>query len=289
MGEDFSDLGRYASPRIALNWHAAEHHTLRASVARAYRVPTFFEQRGELKVDILPIPGSPELIEIVGTEDNPAEEIRSIELGYLFDMPAVDGTFDVRLFHHEVKPLLSDVLDERLPFEPLRFMEAGSLRTTGIEFQADFRPSDDQRIHLAYAYAKADGSRLLRMDVDAAGNPKPITASNFESNKASVPEHTLTAMVVQDLANDWRLSATLHHTSEMEWLGEGDLVDSHSRVDARLSKRFRQESGDIELSLNIQNLFDDPYWEFTAPDPSVGVNGNLSERSIYAQLKFVLR
>jgi iron complex outermembrane receptor protein len=287
MGEDFSDLGRYASPRLALNWHAAEHHTLRASVARAYRVPTFFEQRGELKVDFLPIPGSPDLIEIVGTEDNPAEEIRSIELGYLFDAPAIDGTFDLRLFHHEVTPLLHDVLDDGLPFRPLRYMAAGALRTTGVEIQADFRPSDEQRVHLAYAYAKADGGHLIRIDAD--GKPKALSGGNPRPNEPSVPEHTLTAMLVQELANDWRLSGTFHHVSKMEWLGEGDLVEAYSRVDAKLSKRFRHESGDIELSLNVQNLFDDPYWEFTTPDPSVGVNGNLSERSIYAQLKFVLR
>ena len=53
-------------------------------------------------------------------------------------------------------------------------------------------------------------------------------------------------------------------------------------------KRLRQENGDIELSLNVQNIFDDPYWEFT-PTTGSDVNGNLAERRIYAQVKVSLR
>ncbi len=288
MGEDYSDLGGFFSPRIALNWHAADHHTFRVSAARAYRMPTFFEQHGELKVDILLTPGSPDLIEILGTESNSPEEIRSFELGYLFDAPAISGTFDFRLFHHEVTPLLHDALDYGIvPDRPLRFIEAGTLRTTGAEIQANFRPTDAQLVHVAYAYSRTGGSRLFR--IDANGNPVPAAGGNPRSNAETTPEHTLTAMVAQRLADDWQLSGTYYYVSAMEWLGEGDPVDRQSRIDVKLSKRFRHEQGDIELSLKVHNLLDDPYWEFAESDPSVGVSGNLAERRVYAQVKFILR
>jgi outer membrane receptor protein involved in Fe transport len=245
------------------------------------------EQRGELKVDFLITPTSPDLIELVGTADNRPERIHSIELGYLFEIPALDGILDLRVFHNEVDYLLNSALDFGIPDAPLRIMDAGSLRTTGAEVQADLRISRNNRLHLAYAYAHGDGARIEEIDAD--GEPIPNPGVNPRPNNPAVPEHTLTAMLTHRLPDDWRLSGIYYHVSEMVWLGEGDKVDRQSRLDAKISKRFRQEGGDIELSVTVQNLLDDPYWEFTTPDPDVGVRGNLSERRVYAQVKFNFR
>jgi hypothetical protein len=71
----------------------------------------------------------------------------------------------------------------------------------------------------------------------------------------------------------------------MEWLGEGDFVDRQVRLDAKLSKTFRHVAGDVELSVNVHNILDDEYWEFTPSDADNFISGNLSDRRIYAQVK----
>lgn len=287
MAEHYSDTGRFYSPRLALNWQPADHHTLRVSAARAYRMPTFLETHGELKVDVLLTPTAPDAIELLGTADNGAERINSYEIGYLVDVPAINGVIDLRLFHNEVTRLLYEMEDEGLPGDPFRFEEAGSIRTNGIEVQAHVRPTPNSLLHLAYAYAKAEGGYITK--IDANGNPAPSRSGNPRSVDPSVPEHTLTLLGSTKLGDGWQLSGTVYYVSPMEWLGEGDFVDSQSRVDSKLSKRIRHETGDIELSLNVQNLFNDPYWEFTSTDIDDNVSGNLAERRVYAQVKVSLR
>jgi hypothetical protein len=67
------------------------------------------------------------------------------------------------------------------------------------------------------------------------------------------------------------------------------MVDAKNRFDVRLSKAYRHADGDLELVLNVQNLFDDPYWEFAATSARAPEVGNLSERRIYAELRYTLR
>lgn len=291
MAEHFDALGNYLSPRLAVNWKVAPRQTLRASVARAYRMPNFLEQRGELKIDILAVPGYPEGYFFIGDRDNEPEQIDSFELGYLWDVPGWNGVVDLRLFHNEVTGVLYEIRDQDLPngvlpTDILRYGEAGSVRTTGLELQATLRPTPDWLLHLAYAYARADGGYVTKIengvpDPDARGNPRPA--------EPSVPEHTLTLMAARDFGDGWRLSGTAYHVSEMEWLGEGHFVDRVARFDAKLSKRFRHPAGDVQISLNVQNLLDDPYWEFTPSFPDDGIAGNLGERRIYAEIRLDLR
>lgn len=283
MGEHFNDLGSYGSPRLAVNWHAAEHHTLRLSAAQAYRMPTIYELHGELKVDILLTPTNPDAIEVLGTASNDPERIHTYEIGYLFEVPSISGVFDLRLFHHELDFLLYDVQDQGLPGRIRRFTEAGSMRTSGIEAQAKMRPTRDSLLHVAYAYARAEGGYVTR--IDAAGNPVPTSRGNPRAIEPSVPRHTVTALASRHLDDDWQLSGTFYYVSDMEWLGEGDFVDRQVRVDAKLSKRLRYAGGDVELSLNVQNLFDHEFWEFTRPDPGGEVQGNLAERRVFLQVR----
>jgi len=280
MSEHFSDFGDYLSPRLATNWHFAPNQTLRISAARAYRVPTVLEERGEVKVDVLVTPTYPDLIELLGTADNDAEQIDSIELGYIVDLPSINGVVDVRLFHNEIENLLSEVTDQTLPGSPLRYIEAGSFRTKGVELQANLRPTRDWLVHLAYSYARTYGTYERRIARETGGfAPNPREADD------AVPRHTLTLLASKDLGDGWRLSGTGYHVSAMEWLGEGDNVKRQTRLDAKLAKRFRHSTGDVELALNVQNLFNDDYYEFTPSFPDVGVNGNLGERRVYAEIR----
>lgn len=280
MAERYSDLGNFYSPRMAVNWLIDERQTVRASAARAYRVPTFLESRGELVLET-PIGSLPVLL---GSSAVEAERVNSFEVGYLVEVPAMKGSLDLRIFHNEIKPVVDDAKVEPLDFR--RFINAGSLRVNGFEAQAKFRPFAGNLVHLAYAYADASASRIAY--IDPAGGLFP-RADNPEPNDDKVPEHTLTALVAQDLPRDWQISGTYSYVSEMTWMGEGGDVDTHSRLDVRLSKRFRAASGDWRVALNVHNLLDDAHYEFEPPDFSTGQPANRMERRVYLELEYLLR
>jgi len=283
MAEHYSDLGDYLSPRIAANWLLDEQQTLRASAARAYRIPTALERRGEVEIQT-PIFDIPVLL---GETDLDAVRVNSFELGYLRELPRWDGLLDIRLFHFDHDPVIDDVDDENGTLTQLddvrRFIEAGDFQVSGVEVQLALRPREGSRVHLAYAYADAGGSRLETINWfdPADGIPKP--------NDDKVPRHTLTLMASQALADDWTLSGTYHYVSDMTWMGEGEAVERLKRLDAKLAKRFRSPDGDWVLSLNVQNLLDDGHYEFEPPDPTVPLPGNRAERRVLLQAEYFLR
>jgi len=283
MAEHYSDLGDYLSPRIAANWLLDEQQTLRASAARAYRIPTALERRGEVEIQT-PIFDIPVLL---GETDLDAVRVNSFELGYLRELPRWDGLLDIRLFHFDHDPVIDDVDDENGTLTQLddvrRFIEAGDFHVSGVEVQLALRPREGSRVHLAYAYADAGGSRLETINWfdPADGIPKP--------NDDKVPRHTLTLMASQALADDWTLSGTYHYVSDMTWMGEGEAVERLKRLDAKLAKRFRSPDGDWVLSLNVQNLLDDGHYEFEPPDPTVPLPGNRAERRVLLQAEYFLR
>ena len=259
---------------------------MRFSASRAYRAPTAVERYGEGKLST-PLG---DLIQLLGTADTVPEEVDTVELGYLVEVPSIRGTVDVRLFHTRVEDLIAGAGDlSALPAQnPLltleRLFNAGDLETTGVEFQTDFRPTRDSRVHIAYAYVQGGGERINRILADGSPNDQGPYL-----NERAVPEHTLTALVSKQLGNDWTVSGTYHYLSEMEWQGDGANVEGQSRLDAKIKKVFRQPEGDIEVSLTVQNLLDATYWEFTPPLPNQGVVGNLSERRAYLQVRFNMR
>ncbi|MCB1772641.1 MAG: TonB-dependent receptor [Gammaproteobacteria bacterium] len=282
MAEHYNDVGDYFSPRLAANWQFDPHQTIRASVARAYRVATFVERRGDVRVQT-PFGNIPV---VFGDSRLEAVQVDSVELAYLRELPVWDGTLDVRLFHIEHDPVIDDVDDENntpANDDVRRFIEAGEFDVNGVEIQLRLRPRQGSLVHLAYAYADAGGGRLETINwVDPAdGIPHP--------NDDKVPNHTLTVMAAQSLGNGWTLSGTYSYVSAMTWMGEGEAVKRLSRLDAKLAKRVRSANGDWRFSLNAQNLFDDAHYEFEPADPTIPLPGNRAERRVMFQVEYFLR
>lgn len=292
MAEHYSGLDTFYSPRLAANWLLDDRQTLRLSAASAYRVPTFLERRGRISAetplpspnDSLPLLVGSNTLDAVGSQTVDAERVDSIELGYLLALAGGSGNLDFRVFHYDIDPVIDDVKVDGPDFR--QFIEAGSLDLTGFEAQAGFRPFRGNRVHLSYAYVDADGSRIE--DITAGGDPIP---SSKEANDDKVPRHTLTALVSQDLTNDWTISGTYSYVDEMTWMGEGEDVDSRGRLDAKLVKRIRQPGGEWVLSLTAHNLLDDEHFEFSPPDltKTPPFPGNQVDRRVFFQAEYRLR
>jgi iron complex outermembrane receptor protein len=293
MAEDYSDLGDYYSPRLAANWLLDDRQTLRTSVARAYRIPTFLERRGQVVLDVGPV----EVPILLGDPSLDAVQVDSVELAYLRELSELNGVFEIRLFRFDHDPVIDSADDDNntkaQEDDVRRFIEAGDFNVRGIEAQLQLRPATGTLLHIAYNYADARGSLTKTIntrndDIDPPDDPNPPTVNGRpRPNDDKVPRHTLTLLASQALPNDWTLSGTYYHVSDMTWRGEGEAVDSLNRVDAKLSKRLRSSDGDWILSLNVQNLFDESYYEFEPPDLPQRV-GNLAERRVQLQAEYLL-
>ena len=281
MAEHYNDVGDFLSPRLAPNWTFDQHQTIRASAARAYRVPTLLELRGEVKVQT-PIGNIPV---VLGDQNLDAVRVDSFEIAYLRELPAWDGILDIRLFHFDHDPVIDDVEDERNTApgadDVRRFIEAGDFEVNGIEAQLTLRPAPGSLLHLAYAYADAGGALVEYINSVFPVGPVP--------NDENVPRHTFTVLASQALANDWTLSGTYSYVSGMTWMGEGNEVKRFNRFDAKLAKRLRSLDGDWLFSLNVQNLFDDGHYEFEPADPTLPLPGNRAERRVLFQAEYLLK
>jgi iron complex outermembrane receptor protein len=62
----------------------------------------------------------------------------------------------------------------------------------------------------------------------------------------------------------------------MYWLGDGDITEGFTRIDARLARRWKLQGRPVELAVVAQNLGGERYEEFRAT--------NLFDRRAYVSL-----
>lgn len=137
-------------------------------------------------------------------------------------------------FRIEVEDEISFFFD-RLTFDSY-YINIAETESTGVELQGDWRISDAFGVSASYAYTDAQdgqtGARLLR-----------------------VPEHA--GSVTLDWTDGvWRAALTVRH--EGEQADAGGVRDGFTV--ARVSGGY-QLSDDIELTLRVENLTDEPYQE----------------------------
>ncbi len=275
MIEDDDIVDTQISPRLGLNFHLSPNHTVRTSAARAYRIPSLFEEHefnafrfndGEL---LLGFRSS------TGLED--PEEITSYELGYVGRWPKQALTLDIKLYREEIENVIGVIKDERPsvlnPFglpENLFFTteDIGDLDINGVEVQLSYRPSHATFLTLQYAYTDSSGifvsqitNELLRPSVC----PEVLDENGFtpkcKAYKQFIPEHTYSLLGGYAFGSGWEASLGVYGASAMTWGGDGDAVPSYTRVDTRLAKRFKVGASKGDLALLIQNLGRD-YREF---------------------------
>lgn len=244
MAEKNDITGTDISPRLALNHHLSETHTVRASVSRALRTPVLFEERGNWAFSAGPITDQ----KLLSSGGLRPEQITSVDMGLIGHISDSGLSYSLRLYRDELKDLISpfsraaafDLIDGKA--DDLRNRDHATAR--GAEFQLDFRPSPDSRIYFGYAHSR-------------------ISSSNLDVNYTrTVPKHTFSLLLAKKFPNAVEASLAHYNVGEMTWLGSGDNVPQHDRTDVRLSRSLRRGDSRLEIAAGIHNLLNHKHIDF---------------------------
>ncbi len=229
MAEHINPNGSTLAPRVMVNWHAAEGHTLRAGVSRAYRPPSTFENYGDVRYYF-----NGRLLRVT-TQSGGAVQPESVlahELGYLLDRPQLGFQLDVRAFHERMDNFIwrVPVTGRNVQYE---FINFENFSIHGLEYQMKWRPWREAQINVT----------------QAATN---IKSSNW-GLASSAPNLATTIAFRQKLRQGMDLSFSHQHSAPLTLQGYGDR-DAVRRTDVRLGLPLRWGQQQGELALVVQNL-----------------------------------
>lgn len=270
MAEDFEGVGRYLSPRVSLNYQFLPRHAMRISAARGYRIPSLFEQEASFRFPPWPTPY------FVSNDDVDAERITAYELGLVGDFAEPDLSYDLKLFYHKMEDLIFPA--QNLAASQWEFRNSGTVDLLGLELGLHARLTPYTQVDLAYSMADASGDWLRRF---TPGVPIDPEADNRNA-RPQVPQQTAGVMVRHRFSATWSGSLLWSYSDFIEWLGEGDRIESHQRLDMKLSRELRIMGSRVRLELIGQNVFNKSFYDFNIP--SSPNPGNLFERRIYGQV-----
>ncbi len=295
MLEHQQELGNFSSPRLALNWRLDGFNTLRIAVSRAFRMPSFWEARGENRLYALDpssylAPGIPPYDYLLYTSNAKGpdpERLDTFELG-LVSIEQLQGlSFDVRYFREWLRDYIDEVRYKNActgcdgsavagiaSHDLLIHDNAGSMDLHGFDLQGRYRINDRTTLHGAASIVWSRGQRVK--EKDAAGNViKTADIGDY------VPERTLSALLSHRFDRNWSGSIAYYRMSKMNWPNDGDRLEPYDRIDLRLARKFDLGSGrDAQIELIGQNVRNQEYSEFR--------HDNQFERRLYLRMRLAL-
>jgi iron complex outermembrane receptor protein len=239
--EKSSRSGDSFSPRVMVNWHAADGQTLRAGVSKAYRPPSTFETSSNVRYVANGV-----LLQINSLSRGTVqpESVVARELGYLGEFPGIGVSLDVRAFHEQIGGFIRNARYTLPPGTQL-FQALYGISTTndyvnsedfairGLEYQLKWRPWSGAQLVFNQAWTSIDTREVS--DVTAA------------------PKLASTLMWTQKLPSGIDLSLIHHDRGATKLQGTNETF-AMSRTDLRLGwpVRFGKQRGDVALV--VQNL-----------------------------------
>lgn len=242
MVENNDFTGTDTTPRMALNYHLAPRHTLRASVSQATRTPTMIEQEANLRIVI----GNLVSQKLLSQGGLLPERITSREFGYVGEI----GRFslDAKLYHDNIDDLIGQyqypyALDYKGSANGFRNLDSAEVE--GLEGQLQYRPDSSTRLVLGFA----------RTIIGSKGGDQAYSRS--------MPYTSANMMASHRFGQGWSGSLSYYQVGAVAAMGEGVPVELSRRWDGRVSREFRFGQNRAELALVVQNLFDEGYHEFS--------------------------
>ncbi len=331
MVEDNSISGTDIAPRLAFIYHLTNQHSFRLSASQATRTPTIFDENGyvalqqQLTQDGGQPLNNPPLENILGGDtindtlvfnsgNVDSEEITSYEFGWMAQLLNNTLTLDLKLFSDETQKLIDEIdfigdvpgenADDLYAALGLVFPGSGAddtanvagTRVQGFEFYADYNITTDWRLYGYFAYTEIQ-AKYTRSSVDIGKQ-----AGTIARLEDSIPRRSFGAILMKQWESHISTSLSIYRVSDMGWLDRArnsdpafDFSDksaeAYTKVDFVIRKTHRTASGQIDLSLIIQNIgnayFDYTQTNFTdATRQTVDNPGSLQDRRAYFELAF---
>ena len=256
--------GTDISPRVAVNFTVTPGHVIRLGLSRAYRSPTFFEQKGN---EVYVLQSGAVLDSVTVPSDGLApERVLSREIAYVGLWRRAGLEYDVRLFQDNIDNFIGQVKKNFVPDSTLRpnefkYSNIGQVQSHGGELQLRWRPTPalDVSAHYARVFTRAATS-VINFNRDI---PK------------SAPRDSWGGLANYRLGHGWETSMFVQRSSIQKWLSEGDTTKAFTRVDVRLARSWKWQGHDVEAAVVGQNLGQN-YQEFR--------DSNLFSRRVYSSL-----
>lgn len=260
MWEDNDITGTDFSPRLALNYHINNQHTIRTAWSQANRIPSLVEQNADQRLTFMGTLLDQKTLSQGGLE---SETMNSIEIGYLGRFPDADLTFDMRLYRDQIKNFITDTVLATPDFsdnEALSYENGGEITVDGLDIELTYRPDRDTRIVLTNAFMDASATNFSSNSV--------YTAEQYEE---TVPKYSGSLFAMRRITPDWHVSLGYYWVDEMRWLRRSldsnkPPLKAYTRTDVRLARRIRLGETRGELALMVQNAGDD-YQDFRNNKP----------------------
>jgi len=234
MAEHSSVDGDSISPRLMLNWHVAQGHTLRVGGSRADRPPSTYEKSADVRFY-----WNDHLLQITTQSSGNVtrEDVLSTEVGYMGVFPSLRLNLDVRVFKERINGFIRQ-FNASLPKD---YFNQDDFTIQGLEYEMKWQPWTGAQFRLSQAYIHSSMvDQGLHTDSGMA---------------LAAPKLASTIAYVQKLPGG--LDFTLLHqdsgTMTLQGAGRDDQF-AFTRTDVRLAKALRLGSNRAELALVVQNL-----------------------------------
>lgn len=271
------------SPRLAVNYHLSNEHTVRMVYSEAYRAPSFFEKYadhgGRFELD-----GSLADQLWTGNENLEHERIRSIEMGLAGQLQGGGVHYDIRAFREEITNIIATPVDRNYPdryndpfycglFEGFCrsdvFVNDGEAHMKGVETQVSYNRKEDI---FSLGFSAVDASGKVLDDIHwLDGRP-----DSYDTMEGATPEYTLSVLYSRKMAGNWKSSIATYHVTDMEFLEGGEPTGGYTTTNVGVSRSFRGKGVEGRATLAIRNIFDYEYYDYY-------VNSQ-QQRDLYVQL-----
>ena len=247
--------GTDISPRASLNFKLTPKHTLRLGISTATRTPNYIEEKFN---DATLIPTTSALRTYLfkryadkGNVD--PERIVSKEIGYLGQIGNLN--IDARVFDDDLRNV---IVSQRVGVItpptirligslPNSLFNAGAAQVRGFETQVKYHLSKKTQVIANFSHVNISSDNESAL-------PHDFTAS--------MPSNTFSALVTHQFDNNWDASYAYYQTGTVTALGDGQPVALNRRHDLRVARKFNLNRVNAELSIALENLFDEQYHEF---------------------------
>lgn len=266
--EHFDSVGFELEPGTRLLFTPSSTHTLWASVARAARTPSRFEEDFMSPQAHFVGLGGPTVLELFGNGSLKSEHLTAYEFGYRSQLTH-SFSAEIAAFYNDYSHLRTFETGNPLSFAPpytlIPIIPENLMKgeAYGAELTLSYRIHESVRLEAGYTW--------LEQNLHLAPTSNDTQSEVIEGDAPKQQFHFRTLV---DLPHRIQWDTTVYFVDRLVH----HSVPSYVRLDARLGWRPVER---LELSLEAQNLLDSQHREFAR---SIGIGATEIPRSVFGRI-----